>query len=704
MFGELMKLKFVALLIFISNYSFAVDSTWIAKYNLPGTVNSLLFGKNGEVYTGTDAGVYYSKDDGRNWEILSSTRSNQIFIIDDWLFSYYKYWNSFEAINIKNHLVKTCSIPEQTSFVTPDKAGRIYLGTDITLYVSTDFGNTWNSLLELKKYTLNKMMIGKDGELFLNTSNSILSSTDDGANWKTIYTENNVSLFFADTLTGELYINTEPKGYRKTSDKGFTWELFTVDFGPKQLIKSQQKRTLFIEGNDYFRGIFKSADDGQTWEYLGLKNGKLLFRKDEDIYSAYGNSIFYYNPDFIPSKGKNYFPLDAANKWQYIYYREFMSNRYVVKTLAYNYQISIIKDSVIKNNRYYLFSNSSTDWYRYDQKENLIYLRYKDSDYVYMDFKLRDGALFNTMIRGYNFLYKGRIFEQNNLVFGEQRPSKGISWPCIVITNDGSVTVQYAENLGIIKDDVLHYLSGGYLTKTLIQAIIKDGEKTTYYSEGYKPIIEFYSHKKISKDSIGINYRVSHFYNMSCVDNPPFDFIDSVVIKSFYMKKDSIIYNKPINIYRNDWRLKIDTKIILDTTLINKGFGFYFRITAKDKGIIPGYSSLPDTGYFKLEDSVLVTGVDSKKFEYPTEYKLNQNYPNPFNSVTNISYYVPQQSKVKISVYDILGKKIAELVNEEKQPGQHETRFDCGSLASGIYYYEMVANNFRTTKKLLLLK
>jgi hypothetical protein len=89
----------------------------------------------------------------------------------------------------------------------------------------------------------------------------------------------------------------------------------------------------------------------------------------------------------------------------------------------------------------------------------------------------------------------------------------------------------------------------------------------------------------------------------------------------------------------------------------------------------------------------------------PTQFELDQNFPNPFNPSTNINYSVPKTSLVTIKVYDILGKEVAALVNEEKSAGNYSVQFSANSnMASGVYFYRMQAGSFTETKKLILLK
>ncbi|MFC2103670.1 T9SS type A sorting domain-containing protein [Bacteroidota bacterium] len=92
----------------------------------------------------------------------------------------------------------------------------------------------------------------------------------------------------------------------------------------------------------------------------------------------------------------------------------------------------------------------------------------------------------------------------------------------------------------------------------------------------------------------------------------------------------------------------------------------------------------------------------------PVHFLLSQNYPNPFNPSTTIKYQIPEMSFVTIKIYDVLGKEIATLVNEEKPAGEYQVEFSPVSRiknpASGIYFYQLHAGNYVETKKMVFLK
>ena len=87
----------------------------------------------------------------------------------------------------------------------------------------------------------------------------------------------------------------------------------------------------------------------------------------------------------------------------------------------------------------------------------------------------------------------------------------------------------------------------------------------------------------------------------------------------------------------------------------------------------------------------------------PSKSALLQNYPNPFNPTTTIQYALPQRAHVTLSVYNLLGQQVAELVNGDVDPGNHEVKFDGSNIASGIYFYRIQAGSLIQTKKLVLL-
>lgn len=96
--------------------------------------------------------------------------------------------------------------------------------------------------------------------------------------------------------------------------------------------------------------------------------------------------------------------------------------------------------------------------------------------------------------------------------------------------------------------------------------------------------------------------------------------------------------------------------------------------------------------------------VEQNKESHPKSFRLFQNYPNPFNPTTTIRFTLPVSGFTTLKVFDILGREVAMLVNEEKSVGEHLMQWNGAGTPSGIYFYRLQSGNYSATKKLLLLK
>jgi len=99
----------------------------------------------------------------------------------------------------------------------------------------------------------------------------------------------------------------------------------------------------------------------------------------------------------------------------------------------------------------------------------------------------------------------------------------------------------------------------------------------------------------------------------------------------------------------------------------------------------------------------IITNVETE-IDLPLSFSLSQNFPNPFNPTTSIKYSLPEQQFVSLKIFDILGREVATLVNENKPAGNYEVNFDASNLSSGVYFYQLRAGSFTETKKLILMK
>jgi hypothetical protein len=140
----------------------------------------------------------------------------------------------------------------------------------------------------------------------------------------------------------------------------------------------------------------------------------------------------------------------------------------------------------------------------------------------------------------------------------------------------------------------------------------------------------------------------------------------------------------------SEFRVGMPYAIVFDLTIVNPSRKL--RATTHGNGVFER----------KLYQNPL--GITGNGNETPKEYKLEQNFPNPFNPSTKINYSVPKSGLVTLKIYDMIGKEVATLVNENKTAGNYTMVFNGSNLSSGIYFYRLTAGNFSETKKLMVIK
>ena len=163
--------------------------------------------------------------------------------------------------------------------------------------------------------------------------------------------------------------------------------------------------------------------------------------------------------------------------------------------------------------------------------------------------------------------------------------------------------------------------------------------------------------------------------------------------------------------------------------LSNRGFEIERSVNDNNNfvtvGFVEGKGSSTEINYYSFTDNPQLSGVTqlyyrlkqvdfdgtfsyseivNVSYDVPAEFVLGQNFPNPFNPSTRISYFVPKESFISIKVYDFLGSEVKTLVNEYKATGSYDLVFDASNLPSGTYFYTLIADNYSSTKKMIILK
>jgi len=144
---------------------------------------------------------------------------------------------------------------------------------------------------------------------------------------------------------------------------------------------------------------------------------------------------------------------------------------------------------------------------------------------------------------------------------------------------------------------------------------------------------------------------------------------------------------------------KLGVSLVLQGTYSAEpsGVGNIYKIVANQSSP----TVLTSEGIFEISTSV--TGVKTRDTK-PNSFELHQNYPNPFNPTTRISFSLPHQSHIRLTVYNAIGQQVAKLIDENRQSGIHTIDFNASHLVNGVYFYRLEAGQFVSTRKMLLVK
>lgn len=171
------------------------------------------------------------------------------------------------------------------------------------------------------------------------------------------------------------------------------------------------------------------------------------------------------------------------------------------------------------------------------------------------------------------------------------------------------------------------------------------------------------------------------------------------------LNKAGVLFLKQASQLTSAGRATEDTNVVYKIgTTVKSGEKFRFRI-------YPWYkASTASATRYIFTQNIIITGKTSggvgveNENSLPSEYSLEQNYPNPFNPSTKISFSMPKSGYTKLTVYDLLGREVAALVNGNLNAGLHSVDFNASNMPSGIYIYSLNSGDYSVSKKMLLMK
>jgi photosystem II stability/assembly factor-like uncharacterized protein len=611
--------------------------------------------ENDILFAGTGgAGLYKSTDKGESWSWLSTYSSPECWAIafsdSGHIFAGDGDWGGvYKSIDDGETWIQLLPNSIAPLAIEIDIGGTIYVGTRDDFIKSTDNGISWNSyyagldnqiIASALSYSLSEIFVGTG---YYNAGNGVYYSSDKGETWHHRGLDGKVIYSLTSDQFGAIYAGTKSNGVFKSTDSGISWVQSNNGLHNKNIFRVKMSPSnLLFACSETEGGIYRSTNFGENWEISGVTAGSIINGFIDDT----GN-IF----TATRSSVQKFEP--STEKWQILFSEGMLDIVFKPPTILFACNSSSV----------YISKDFGITWDMTNSPGSLT---------LY----LIDMALYSdeTLLIGTND-YIRRSTDDGN------------SWTTI----ENGLPSYWIDNVASNEEGNIFASASIYLCRAdTIDSqfvIIKDSVSIPTgngIALGSNGLILFTS-------DIGI------FRSTDYGDN--WVKLSDQNARSIYLYKDKYVVAGLTSgqgiMFSPD---KGDTWIT-----VNEGLPYdeYIRWNQIDS---EGYLYTAVNGFGLFKSNSIVTNVNESIVEEAKNYVLRNNYPNPFNPITIISYSIPKAGYVALKIFDIIGREVATLVNEEKSVGEYEVEWDATGLPSGIYFYRLLAGSFVETKKMVLMK
>ncbi len=683
---------------------FRSDNKGINWVNVSGSYFTNAFSiwenNNGKIFAKTSSGIYYSTNDGQSWLILScpaginiqtvSGRTNgNIYIGTDYDFIQKTTNNGQSWIQLADGTINS-----EISAIAVNKNGIVYAArTAGKIYSSADNGSTW-SLMTNSIDSVNSLALDTLNYIYACRKMSVYRSTNNGASWTVL--DGGLRLvkykFVYAGNDGNIYACSETnQGIYRTSDHGNTWIQIGLNYQATTMAVTKYGLIyVYYPGT----GLYKSTNAGSSWNLIPLNYGT--------IYNVNVNSAGY----VYLCTSQNGVVRSINNGASWLPVNNGMSR--FPQQIVINSTDVIFAASTAVNEKTY-FYRSYTNGNNWESMDN----GWSNNQYSATLYAGKDGILYSAAYINY--------YNQSSI---------GV-WRSFATTNTHSISgiVTYEDNhvsvsKGMVKAlrlfggnvvtvDSAHILfDGSYILphvpidSTDLMAFQDDEEMTdNFFVPTYYPSTIFWEEAvMVYPDSnlTGIDIRVYRMANPGGLGHIAGGVYTTLQLDNAGLQ-DAIVYAKignefkgysisqPGGFYKIDSLQQGSYNVICD----RMGFGSLYRQVVLD------YLSL-DTINFYYPHGLI--GITHNETITPDKFYLLQNYPNPFNPATVFRFGLPKTAKVKLVIYDILGREVKTLVDDVFHSGVHKVTWNASNLSSGVYFYRMTTDEFSETRRMVLIK
>lgn len=703
------KLLLLAITFLFLSFADYISAQWIQNGLEGGIVNTLAIRSNGVLYSGTHKGVYFSVNLGNSWEkgnnnadryypVMSITfGTNEIYAVTYSSGSYSSLYKSTDNGYNFDQVVyygfnANIILSSGNTIYAGNRAGSQYYDGSVTY--STNGGLNWTQTSLNTSLNIYDLYISGNS-LYACGDSGVYVTTNAGSTWTKLHSglPGKITVYSFRMNGTNLYIGTD-KGIYMSSNSGSSWTDISNGLPKyKPYFAIELKDNILFAAN-YSRGIYKTANNGTNWYRCENGLNDLLINK----FLVYGSYIFaaslgggvYVTVNY----GENWYPKNTGFQGHCVY--TMMNNG----TMLY---------AGTQGGGVY-YSNNGSTWINLSSgmTSTIVYSIINVNSSLYAG---TYGGIFKSTNNGNNW------YGVNNGLLDSVTLSLTSNGTSVFAGTQGGGLYRsdnwganwYKANNGITCDTVntLAYLNNILLAGTRIKGVFRStngGQNWILCNNG---ITISYCLSFCSKGTTiyAGSYSPPGLY--SSTDNG--NSWNNIMPGSSNYVLTSLTYNNAIVVGIYGYN---GGKIF-----VSKNEGASWQDVSTISGYVPWKytdirSSLIYNGnyylgtYGKSIYSVPFNqiGIRQISSSIPDRFMLYQNYPNPFNPATKIKYQLTRKSNISLKVFDIRGKEVTALVNEMQPAGTYEVTFDGSSLNSGVYFYRLTSENFRETKKFILIK
>jgi photosystem II stability/assembly factor-like uncharacterized protein len=695
-----------------------------------------------------DKDVHISTDDGENWvnqELETVPRRTPVNIAadGDWIICGYPLGYVFNGQSTDGGQSWIPFDSDPAPVLSATIKDSIALVASLSgLFRSVNYGSSWEKVYDLFNKLEDPISIAfSDNEAYVginqNGINSyILISSDKGATW---HDSTNISSFYINEIAStpaeadsQFVFAATDSGVFRSADEGQNWIKKNNGLNTKLIlslafkVQGEEKPILFAGTGD---GIFKSVDYGNNWIEIGSPSDWLFTSSGSEIYALSSQTSYTGNTKYRISESDSGYQttvcrsVNNGSNWD-ILYSGYLENK------------SQINSFVINSNNVLFAAGGWYDFYSYIfQRMGSIVLTSDNSgsswETVYIDTSTysvvlgaHESEVYMNTYGQYpsaglsRFFNNGDSWQNLNPVFSPIASGDSIVNPRLsTFAADG--------NKIYVGGTWRNYMGGRPPTSGLINLIGFSDNNGQSWSRIESPLDSITMVNNVQEDTLsliteiypdGNHIMVGMFaYNFS--DYPWYPSYGGGLYHLYYNGSDWIIADTAFtNISVSGFAASGSTVFAgtengvfstynygADWKEINSGMGSKL---VNDLFITNSYLFASTTnGIWKRPLSEITsTGGKNTDGPFPQKFSLSHNYPNPFNPTTIIHYQLKTKSHVQLTIYDLTGREVKKLVNQNQNAGEYSVNFNAGNFASGIYIYRLKTDLFEQSRKMILLR